>query len=142
MRFKEFMTEGLADMFTSKPKVDWNKRAKELFAQGMDEQKVRAQLLKEGCPLGQVDKYVQGGQLEESATAGATSAGAIGTVVSPHLAIGKSRHSKSYSGSPGKSGTKSPKPPKIVQRKKKNGTATNALDMKGNIFGGGSAIKR
>ena len=62
--------EGLADLFTSKPKQpaikDWNKRAKELFAQGMDEQQVRAQLLKEGCPLGQVDVYVQGGQLEET----------------------------------------------------------------------------
>ena len=76
----------------------------------------------------------------ESATAGATSAGAIGTVVSPHLAIGA--RNKGYSGSPGKSGTKTPKPPKIVQKKKKDGTATNALDMKSNIFGGGSAIKR
>lgn len=80
--------------------------------------------------------------ISESATAGATSAGAIGTVVSPHLAIGKSRNSKSYSGSPGKSGTRSPKPPKIVQRKNKDGTAKNALDMGGNIFGGGRAVKR
>jgi hypothetical protein len=80
--------------------------------------------------------------ISETATSGATSAANIGTVVSPHLAIGKKRGKKSYTGSPGKSGTKAPKPPKIVQKKKKNGTATNALDMKGNIFGGGSAIKR
>lgn len=52
--------------FDSKPKVDWNKRAKELFAKGLDEQQVRAQLLKEGCPLQQVDVYVQAGQLEET----------------------------------------------------------------------------
>jgi hypothetical protein len=139
MRANEFITEG---WFNSKPKVDWNKRAKELFAKGMNEEQVKAQLLKEGCPPNQVNVYVQAGQLEESATAGATSSASIGTVVSPHLAIGKSRKNKSYTGSPGKSGTKAPKLPKIVQKKNKNGTAKNALDMGGNIFGGGSAIKR
>lgn len=139
MRYSEFMKEG---WFDSKPKVDWNKRAKELFAKGFNEQQVAQQLIKEGCPPNQVNVYVQAGQLEESATAGATSAANIGTVVSPHLAIGKRRGNKSYTGSPGKSGTRSPKPPKIVQKKKKDGTATNALDMKGNIFGGGKAIKR
>lgn len=81
-------------------------------------------------------------ELIEAATAGATSAGNVGTVVSPHLAIGKARGNKSYTGSPGKSGTKAPKPPKVVQPKSKHGTAVNALDMKNNIFGGGSAIKR
>jgi hypothetical protein len=80
--------------------------------------------------------------ISETATPGATSAANIGTVVSPHLAIGKKRGKKSYTGSPGKSGTKAPKPPKITQPKNKNGTAKNALDMKGNIFGGGKAIKR
>ena len=45
--------------------ADWNKRAKELFAQGMTEQQVKAQLLKEGCPLKQVDVYVQAGQMNE-----------------------------------------------------------------------------
>lgn len=139
MRANEFITEG---WFDSKPKVDWNKRAKDLFAKGMTEEQVKAQLLKEGCPVNQVNVYVQAGQLEESATAGATSSANIGTVVSPHLAIGKRRGNKSYTGSPGKSGTRAPKPPKIVQRKNKNGTAKNALDMGGNIFGGGSAIKR
>jgi hypothetical protein len=81
-------------------------------------------------------------EIFESATAGATSAGNISTVVSPHLAIGKDRGKKSYTGSPGKSGTKAPTVPKTVQKKQANGTAVNALDMKGNIFGGGSAIKR
>jgi len=81
-------------------------------------------------------------ELLETATAGATSAGNISTVVSPHLAIGKDRGKKSYTGSPGKSGTKAPDLPKVVQAKNKDGTAKNALDIKGNIFGGGSAIKR
>ena len=81
-------------------------------------------------------------ELLETATAGATSAGNVGTVVSPHLAIGKARGNKSYTGSPGKSGTKAPKPPKVVQPKTKDGTAVNALNMKNNIFGGGAAIKR
>ena len=51
----------------------------------------------------------------EQATAGATSAGNIATVASPHIAIGRDRFKKSYHGSPGKSGTKAPKLPKIVQ---------------------------
>ena len=80
--------------------------------------------------------------LRETATAGATSSGNIATVVSPHLAIGKDRGKKSYTGSPGKSGTKAPNVPKAVQAKNSDGTAKNALDMKNNIFGGGSAIKR
>ena len=51
--------------FDSKPKVDWNKRAKELFAKGLNEQQVAQQLVKEGCPPNQVNVYVQAGQLEE-----------------------------------------------------------------------------
>jgi hypothetical protein len=75
-------------------------------------------------------------EIFETASAGATSAASIGTVVSPHLAIGKKRGDKSYIGSPGKSGTKAPKPPKIIQPKTKYGTAVNALDMKGtSLFG-------
>jgi hypothetical protein len=81
-------------------------------------------------------------ELFEYASAGATSAANVGTVVSPHLAIGKARGNKSYTGSPGKSGTKAPKPPKIVQPKTKQGTAVNALDMKGTSLFGGPAIKR
>ena len=79
--------------------------------------------------------------IAETATAGATSAGNIGTVVSPHLAIGKDRGKKSYTGSPGKSGTKAPAVPKAIQKKNPDGTAKNALDMPNNIFGGG-AVKR
>jgi hypothetical protein len=74
----------------------------------------------------------------ESATAGATSSGDIATVVNPHIAIGKDRGKKSYTGSPGKSGTKAPKTPKAVMQK----PGTNALDMKGTSIFGGSAIKR
>lgn len=81
-------------------------------------------------------------EIFETATAGATSAGNIATVVSPHIAIGKDRGKKSYTGSPGKSGTKAPDLPKVKQAKNADGTAKNALDMKTNIFGGGSAIKR
>lgn len=79
--------------------------------------------------------------LGETATAGATSAANVGTVVSPHVAIGKDRGNKSYTGSPGKSGTKAPSVPKVVQAKNPDGTAKNAIDMKTNIFGGG-AVKR
>lgn len=60
---KKPVEEGI---FDSKPKVDWNKRAKDLFTKGLDEQQVRAQLLKEGCPPNQVNVYVQAGQLEET----------------------------------------------------------------------------
>ena len=53
--------------------------------------------------------------MREYATAGATSSGNIASVVSPHVAIGKDRFKKSFTGSPGVSGTKAPKLPKIVQ---------------------------
>ena len=139
MRAKEFLKEGL---FDSKPKVDWNKRAKELFAKGLNEQQVIQQLVKEGCPPNQAPVYVQGGQLEESATAGATSTANIGTVVNPHISPGKARGKKSYTGKPGKSGKKSPAQPKIVQRKNKNGTAKGAHELKGVSLFGGPAIKR
>lgn len=75
-------------------------------------------------------------ELIENATAGATSAGNIGTVVSPHLAIGKRKGNTSYTGTFGKSGTKAPSPPKVKQPKNADGTAKNGLDMKTNIFGG------
>jgi hypothetical protein len=80
-------------------------------------------------------------EIFEDATAGATSAGSIATVVSPQLAIGKDRGNKSYTGSPGKSGTKAPRVPKVKQAKNSDGTAKNAQDMNLNLFGG-SAIKR
>ena len=76
-------------------------------------------------------------RVQEQATAGATSAGNIATVVSPHIAIGRDRFSKSFTGSPGKSGTKAPRLPKIVQPKNKNGTAKGAHALKGvSLFGG------
>ena len=71
--------------------------------------------------------------IQETATAGSTSAGNIATVVSPHVAIGPDRFKKSYTGTPGVSGTKAPRPPKPKKQK----PTDNALDMKGtSIFGG------
>ena len=55
--------------------------------------------------------------MSESASAGATSAANIGTVDAPQLSPGKARGKKSYTGSPGKSGTKAPPQPKVVQPK-------------------------
>jgi hypothetical protein len=81
-------------------------------------------------------------ELLETATAGATSSANIGTVVSPHIAIGRDRGKTSYTGSLGKSGTKAPAVPKVKQLKNKNGTAVNALDMKSNVFGEGNFVKR
>ena len=78
----------------------------------------------------------------ETATPGATSAGNVAVLgMNPKLSPGPARGKKSYTGSPGKSGTKAPPQPKVKQPKSKYGTAKNALDMKHNIFGGG-AIKR
>lgn len=80
--------------------------------------------------------------LEETATAGATSAANIGTVVNPHHSPGKARGKKSYIGSPGHSGTKAPPQPKVVQPKTKSGTAVNGLDIKGASLFGGPPQKR
>ena len=81
-------------------------------------------------------------RVQEQATAGATSAGNIASVTSPHIAIGRDRFSKSFTGSPGKSGTKAPKLPKIVQPKNPNGTAKGAHQLKGMSLFGGPGIKR
>jgi len=81
--------------------------------------------------------------IAETATPGATSAGNVAVLgMNPKLSPGPARGNKSYTGSPGKSGTKAPPQPKVIQPKGKHGTAKNALDMKSNIFGGGKAIKR
>ena len=80
--------------------------------------------------------------IREFATAGATSAGNIASVISPHIAICKDRFSKSFTGSPGRSGTKAPKLPKIVQPKNPNGTAKGAHALKGTNIFGGPGIKR
>jgi hypothetical protein len=77
-------------------------------------------------------------QLSETASAGATSAASIGTVVSPAISPGKARGKKSYTGGMSSgSGTKSPPQPKIKQPKNADGTAKNGLDIKGtSLFGG------
>ena len=80
--------------------------------------------------------------MREQATAGATSAGNIATVVSPHISIGRDRFKKSYHGSPGKSGTKAPKLPKIVQPKNPDGTAKGAQNLTGTSLFGGPGIQR
>jgi hypothetical protein len=78
-------------------------------------------------------------EIFETATAGATSAASVGTVVSPHLSPGKARGKKSYIGEPGgPGGTKAPPQPKP----KKVKPTDNALDMKTSLFGEGNAIKR
>ena len=80
--------------------------------------------------------------VREYATAGATSSGNIASVTSPHVAIGKDRFSKSFTGSPGRSGTKAPRLPKIVQPKNPNGTAKGWHELPGTNLFGGPAIKR
>ena len=73
----------------------------------------------------------------EQATAGATSAGNIASLASPHVAAGPDRFKKSYTGTPGKSGTKAPKLPKIVQKKKPSGVAYGAHELPNtSLFGG------
>ena len=77
-------------------------------------------------------------EIFEDATAGATSSGNIATVVNPHLSPGSARGKKSYTGSPGKSGSKAPPQPKPKKQK----PTDNALDSNTNISGAGAAIKR
>ena len=81
-------------------------------------------------------------RIEEQATAGATSSGNIATVTSPHVAIGKDRGNKSYTGSPGVSGTKAPRLPKIVQPKNPDGSAKGAHNLPGTSLFGGPLVKR
>lgn len=82
--------------------------------------------------------------MAESATAGATSTANIGTVVNPHISPGSARGKKSYIGDPmgGKSGTKSPPQPKVVQPKNPDGTAKGAHDIKDASLFGGPVAKR
>jgi hypothetical protein len=77
-------------------------------------------------------------EIFETATAGATSAGSIATVANPHISPGPARGKSSYTGKPGRSGTKSPAQPKPKKQK----PTDNALDMKTSLFGEGNAIKR
>jgi hypothetical protein len=78
----------------------------------------------------------------EQATAGATSAGNIATLNNPHVAAGPDRFKKSYTGIPGRSGTKAPRLPKIVQPKNPDGTAKGAHRLPGVSLFGGPGIKR
>ena len=75
--------------------------------------------------------------ISEVASAGATSAGSIATVPSPHIAVGPDRFKKSYTGTPGVSGTKAPNVPKPKMQK----PTDNALDGGASLFGG-PAVKR
>lgn len=77
-------------------------------------------------------------ELFEDATAGATSAGNIASVANPHISPGPARGKKSYTGTPGRSGSKAPAQPKPKMQK----PGDNALDSNTNIFGAGAAIKR
>lgn len=70
-------------------------------------------------------------EIFEQASAGATSSGSIATIANPHLSPGKARGKKYYTGTPGRSGTKSPPQPKPKKQK----PTDNALDMKYSIFG-------
>lgn len=76
--------------------------------------------------------------LIETASAGATSAGNIATVVNPHISPGPARGKKSYTGTPGRSGTKAPPQPKPVKQK----PTDNALDMVNTSIFGGTTLKR
>ena len=80
--------------------------------------------------------------IKEQATAGATSAGNIASVTSPHVAIGRDRFSKSFTGSPGKSGTRAPRLSKIVQPQNPDGTAKGAHALPGVNLMGGPLVKR
>ena len=80
--------------------------------------------------------------IREQATAGATSAGNIAHVVSPQIAIGKDRGMKSYTGTPGHSGTKAPRVPKVVQKKHADGTIKGAHELSGVSLFGGPLMKR
>lgn len=66
---------------------------------------------------------------KEEATAGATSAGSIATVANPVIAKHKPKKRGRYGA------------PQAPQKKKADGTATNALDVGNNLMGG-KAIKR
>lgn len=82
--------------------------------------------------------------IKEWTDSGTTNVAAVGSIGgNPAVILGKSRGQKSYTGTPGRSGTKAPTQPKVKQPTNKDGTAKNGLDAKGSLFGGsGAAIKR
>jgi hypothetical protein len=80
--------------------------------------------------------------IKEQATAGATSAGNIAAVVSPHIAMGPDRFKKSYTGTPGQSGTRSPRIPKAYTPKNADGTTKGAHELIGTSLFGGPLVRR
>jgi hypothetical protein len=81
--------------------------------------------------------------IRETATAGATSAGNIASVANPQAAIGADRFKKSYTGTPGVSGTRAPLLPKITQPKNPDGTAKGAHALPSvSLFGGPGVVRR
>jgi len=80
--------------------------------------------------------------IKETASAGATSSSSIATVVSPHIAIGPDRFKKSYTGSPGQSGTRAPRIPKAYMPKNADGTARGAHELTGTSLFGGPLVRR
>lgn len=74
----------------------------------------------------------------ENVTHETTNSANIASVVNPHVAIGSAIGKKSYTGSPGKSGIKAPKSPKVKMQK----PTDNALDMTDTSIFGGKPIKR
>ena len=90
---------------------------------GSDDLEDNAELIKKHGDLGYKES------MEEAATPGATSAGAIATVANPITAYAKvKRDGKGV--------------PKADQKKTPKGTAVNALDMKGASLFGGNIQKR
>lgn len=80
--------------------------------------------------------------IKEQATAGATAAGNIASVISPHIAIGPDRFKRSYHGSPGKSGTRAPRVPRTYTPKNADGTARGAHELSGTSLFGGPGVAR
>jgi hypothetical protein len=81
--------------------------------------------------------------ISETATAGATSAGNIASVANPQVAIGSDRFKKSYTGTPGVSGIRAPRLPKISQPKNVDGTAKGTHALPGvSLFGGPGVVRR
>jgi hypothetical protein len=74
------------------------------------------------------EKHKKKASMEETATAGATSAGSIASVANPTAANAKIKRDKSGV-------------PIAPQKKNKDGTAKNALDLSNNLMGG-KPIKR
>ena len=80
--------------------------------------------------------------IRETASAGATSAGSIATVASPHIAIGPDRFKKSYTGTPGQSGTRASRVPTAYMPKNANGTAKGAHELTSTSLFGGPLVRR